>query len=249
MFEDQTITGIIPARYASTRFPGKPLAMLSEKPMVQWVYEGCKDSFDHIAVATDDRRIAAAVEQFGGKCIMTSPDHHTGTERCLEAVQKLDQQHGIRSDIVVNIQGDEPFIRQEQIRELLGCFVNAKVQIGTLRRALAADEDPADPNIVKMTTDHTGRALFFSRAPIPYFRFIDNPAPQHYMKHIGLYAFRKNTLEEICKLPPSPLEQAESLEQLRWMEHGFEIHTRPTGFVSMGVDTPEDLEKIRNRIG
>lgn len=248
MFEDQKITGIIPARYASTRFPGKPLAMLGGKPMVRWVYEGCKDVFDHIAVATDDRRIADAVEAFGGHCIMTSPDHRTGTERCLEAVQLMEQQHGNQSDIVVNIQGDEPFIRREQLTELLGCFVNESVKIGTLHRELSADEDPGDPNIVKVVTDHAGRALYFSRSPIPYFRDGQQPRPEMYMKHIGLYAFRKSTLEKICQLPPSSLEQAESLEQLRWMENGFEIHTRPTAYISMGVDTPGDLEKLRARI-
>jgi 3-deoxy-manno-octulosonate cytidylyltransferase (CMP-KDO synthetase) len=215
--------------------------------MVQWVYEGCKDSFDHIAVATDDRRIADAVERFGGQCIMTSPDHRTGTERCLEAAQQLDRLHGIQTDIVVNIQGDEPFIRQEQITELLGCFENPLAEIGTLRRQFSEDEDPSDPNIVKVVTDLSGRALYFSRSPIPFYRD-GRQGPGHYMKHIGLYAFRKATLEKICNLPPSPLEQAESLEQLRWMENGFGIQTRPTAYISMGVDTPEDLEKLRGRI-
>lgn len=243
----QRITGIIPARYASTRFPGKPLAMLGDKPMVQWVYEGSRDIFDHIAIATDDRRIADAVERFGGHCIMTSPDHGTGTERCLEAVQGLARQ-GIVSDIVVNIQGDEPFIRQEQIRELLDCFSDEAVEIGTLRRELSVEEDPEDPNIVKVVTDQSGRALYFSRFPIPFFRDGKKSATATCTKHIGLYAFRTSTLEQICKLPPSPLEQAESLEQLRWMENGFAIHTRPTAYISMGVDTPEDLEKLRARI-
>lgn len=249
MLEDQKITGIIPARYASTRFPGKPLAMLGDKPMVRWVYEACKDVFDHIAVATDDERIAAAVEQFGGECIMTSDRHRTGTERCLEAVQKMDRQGGVRSDIVVNIQGDEPFIRPEQIRELLECFRDDAVEIGTLRRELSEEEDPFDPNIVKVVTDTAGRALYFSRSPIPFFRDGQKSAAATHAKHIGLYAFRTSTLEKICKLPPSPLEQAESLEQLRWMENGFGIQTRPTAYSSMGVDTPEDLEKLRARIG
>lgn len=248
MLEDHIITGIIPARYASSRFPGKPLAMLGGKPMVRWVYDGCKDSFDHIAVATDDRRIADAVEQFGGRCIMTSPEHRTGTERCLEAVQQLDRLQGIQTDIVVNVQGDEPFIRKEQIVELLGCFEEDRAEIGTLRRTLSDDEDPSDPNIVKVVTDHAGCALYFSRAPIPFFRDGKQPVPEQYMKHIGLYAFRKPALEKICKLPPSPLEQAESLEQLRWMENGFRIHTRQTAYLSMGVDTPEDLERLRDRI-
>ena len=248
MLKHQIITGIIPARYASSRFPGKPLAMLGDKPMVQWVYEGCKDSFDRIAVATDDRRIADAVEQFGGRCIMTSPDHRTGTERCLEAVQQMDQLHGFQSDIVVNIQGDEPFIRPEQIRELLGCFESEGVEIGTLFRELSPAENPGDPNIVKVVSDHNGKALYFSRSPIPFFRDGKQPGPQHYMKHIGLYAFRKTTLEKICQLAPSALEQAESLEQLRWMENGFSIHTHPTAYISMGVDTPGDLERLREHI-
>lgn len=217
--------------------------------MVQWVYEGCQDIFDHIAVATDDPRIAEAVEQFGGQCIMTSTIHRTGTERCLEAVQKLDLQLGVKSDIVVNIQGDEPFIRKEQIGELLDCFTEDPVEIGTLRRELSPDEDPFDPNIVKVVTDHNGRALYFSRSPIPYFRDGQKSPAGPFTKHIGLYAFRASTLEHICKLPPSPLEQAESLEQLRWMENGFGIYTRPTAFISMGVDTPEDLEKLRARLG
>lgn len=248
MLEHQRITGIIPARYASSRFPGKPLAMLGGKPMIQWVYEGCQGIFDHIAVATDDRRIAVAVEEFGGHCIMTSTRHRTGTERCLEAVQKMNQQQGIWSDIVVNIQGDEPFMRKEQIGELLGCFTEETVEIGTLRRELSAEEDPLDPNIVKVVTDQEGRALYFSRSPIPYFRDGQETPTGPHTKHIGLYAFRASTLEQVCKLPPSPLEQAESLEQLRWMENGFTIHTRPTAYTSMGVDTPEDLEKLRARI-
>lgn len=254
MLNNQRITGIIPARYASTRFPGKPLAMLGEKPMVQWVYEGCKDVFDQIAVATDDRRIAEAVEKFGGQCIMTSASHRTGTERCLEAVQKLARQ-GVVSDIVVNVQGDEPFIRKEQILELLDCFTEEEAKIGTLRREMAEDEDPDDPNTVKLVTDLTGRALYFSRSPVPFFRDRQKTAADtlgttaHYLKHIGLYAFRANALEQICQLPPSPLEQAESLEQLRWMENGFVIHTRPTAYPSMGVDTPQDLEKLRAKLG
>jgi 3-deoxy-manno-octulosonate cytidylyltransferase (CMP-KDO synthetase) len=248
MLEHQKITGIIPARYASTRFPGKPLAMLGEKPMVQWVYEGCTGVFDHIAVATDDHRIADVVEAFGGHCIMTSPDHRTGTERCLEAVRLMEQSQGIQSDIVVNIQGDEPFIRREQLTELLGCFENKSVEIGTLRRELSPDDDPGDPNIVKLVTDHAGRVLYFSRSPIPYFRDGQQLQPDQYMKHIGLYAFRADTLEEICQLPPSPLEQAESLEQLRWMENGYEIYSRATAYISAGVDTPGDLEKLRARI-
>ena len=248
MLKKQRITGIIPARYASVRFPGKPLKILGGKPMVQWVYEGCADSFDHLTVATDDQRIADAVSNFGGNFLMTSASHRTGTERCLEAVQLL-KKKGISSDIVVNVQGDEPFIRTEQIEELLGCFDHEDAEIGTLYSILEPGEDPHDPNIVKVIADQAGRAIYFSRSPIPYFR--NNAADKKgtYLKHIGLYGYRADTLEKICALPPSSLETAESLEQLRWLENGYHIFIRHTRYQSRGVDTPEDLERLRSQIG
>ena len=247
MIRKQKATGIIPARYASTRFPGKPLALLGGRPMVQWVYEGCRAIFDHLVVATDDHRIREAVEAFGGNVIMTSSEHTTGTERCSEAARILAEQ-GIQSDIVVNIQGDEPFIQKEQLIELLDCFDDARTEIATLARAFDKDEDTENPNIVKVAMSKTGRALYFSRSPIPYLRIAKNTRRYHYLKHVGIYAFRYEVLQTICGLPPGDLEQAESLEQLRWLENDFMIRVYRTAYSSYGVDTPEDLEILQKRI-
>jgi 3-deoxy-manno-octulosonate cytidylyltransferase (CMP-KDO synthetase) len=240
--------GIIPARYASTRFPGKPLAMLGQKPMIHWVYEGASSLFDHLLVATDDRRIYEAVSAFGGKVVMTSEAHKSGTERCAEAARIHEKESGLRFSHIVNIQGDEPLIQPGQIQTLMDCILVPDTPIATLMRPLAGAEELENPNVVKVVVDLSFRALYFSRAPIPWERDrspgLKSGIPEYYA-HIGLYAFRRDVLEELVKLPSTPLEQAESLEQLRWIEHGFRIRAAVTSLPSLGVDTPEDLEKIR----
>lgn len=242
--------GIIPARYASTRFPGKPLAMLGEKPMIQWVYERASSLFDHLLVATDDQGIYDAVERFGGKVQMTSARHKSGTDRCAEAAGLYEQQTGLAFSHVVNIQGDEPLIQAEQLQILIDCIQIPGTGIATLIRPLEAEEELGNPNMVKVVVDQSFKALYFSRAPIPFVR--SSGAEQKHANipfytHIGLYAFRREILQQVVKLPLSALEQAESLEQLRWMEHGITIRTAVTHLPSLGVDTPEDLELIRKQ--
>ena len=240
--------GIIPARYASTRFPGKPLALLGQKHMIQWVYERASSLFEHLLVATDDPRIYDAVVAFGGKVVMTSPEHSSGTERCAEAASLYEKESGLRFSHVVNIQGDEPLIQSRQLQTLLDCILVPDTPIATLIRPLNALEELENPNVVKVVVDLNFKALYFSRAPIPRVRDAkqDWESGGHkFYTHIGLYAFRREVLEEVVKLPPTLLEQAESLEQLRWMEHGISIRTAVTTLPSLGVDTPEDLEKIR----
>ena len=242
--------GIIPARYASTRFPGKPLALLGNKPMIQWVYERASSLFENLLVATDDQRIHDAVEQFGGKVQMTSPEHDSGTERCAEAARLYEKQEKHYFSHVVNIQGDEPMIRMEHLRALTDCFRNSGTGIATLIKQMNDLKDLENPNVVKVVVDQSYRALYFSRTPIPYKR--NKTADQddgklQFYTHIGLYGFQREILEQVVKLPPSVLEQAESLEQLRWLEHGISIQTAVSNFPSVGVDTPEDLEKIRKQ--
>lgn len=240
--------GIIPARYASTRFPGKPLAMLGEKPMIQWVYERASSLFEHLIVATDDQRIYEAVRLFGGKVQMTSPNHSSGTERCAEAASSYESLTGLRFTHVVNIQGDEPLIQTGQLQTLMDCFQSPGTGIATLIRILKEKEELLNPNVVKVVTDQSMRALYFSRSPIPFVResgFEWKRAKVPFYSHIGLYAFRRDLLEEVVLLPPGRLETAESLEQLRWLEHGITIRCAITNLPSLGVDTPEDLERIR----
>ena len=243
--------GIIPARYASTRFPGKPLAMLGDKPMIQWVYERASGLFEHLLVATDDPRIQDAVTRFGGKVVMTSPDHRSGTERCAEAAGLYEAQNGLKFSHVVNIQGDEPLIRTEQVRALMDCFKKAGTQIATLIREISGEEDLKNPNVVKVVVDRSFRALYFSRSAIPFVRESGTkqvPRVRFY-SHIGLYGFQREVLDQVVQLPPTNLEQAESLEQLRWLEHGKSIQTALTDLPSLGVDTPEDLDRLRKEAG
>jgi 3-deoxy-manno-octulosonate cytidylyltransferase (CMP-KDO synthetase) len=240
--------GIIPARYASTRFPGKPLVLVSDRPLIQWVYEGCTGLFDYLTVATDDNRIYEAVKAFGGNVVMTSPDHPSGTDRCLEAADIVAKELGLHPDVVVNIQGDEPLIRKEQLAELLGCFDNPETEIATLVKQFGKDEDPENPDSVKVVAGTDHNALYFSRSVIPYLRDKQCESPYPCLKHVGLYAYRTEVLKKICKLPPSSLERAESLEQLRWLENGFTIRIRTTDYPNMGVDTPDDLRKIQNYV-
>lgn len=236
---------IIPARYASTRFPGKPLALLGGKPVIQRVYEQVAGVLDDAVVATDDRRIYDAVLAFGGKAEMTSTEHRSGTDRCWEAYCK----QGGAYDVVVNVQGDEPFIRPAQLEALKRCFDDPETQIATLVKPFAEKdglEALENPNSPKVVLDGRSRALYFSRSVIPYLRGVDRAEwlRRHtYYKHIGIYAFRTEVLREVTSLPQSPLELAESLEQLRWLENGYRIGVGVTNFDTVGIDTPEDLER------
>ncbi len=240
------IAGIIPARYASTRFPGKPLVLINGKPMIQHVYERVVTVLDEVVVATDDERIFDAVEGFGGKVVMTSADHPSGTDRCYEAYTKI----GREFDVVVNIQGDEPFIQPSQIQVLVACFDSPSTEIATLVRAINTDEGKEflfNPNHPKVVMNSRGEALLFSRSVIPHLRGV---AENEYLEkgeffaHIGIYAFRPSVLRELVILPPSSLEKAESLEQLRWLENGYAIRCGITTERTVGIDTPEDLLKL-----
>ena len=240
--------GVIPARYASSRFPGKPLALIGDKPMIQRVYEQASKTLDKVYVATDDEKIFKCVVDFGGKAVMTSPNHLSGTDRCSEAIAKIESEIGEMIEVVINIQGDEPFIKPEQITALMNCFADEEVEIATLIRKTAADEDLFNPNQPKVIINSTGEAIYFSRSVIPFIRDfeVSEWAKKHtFFKHIGLYAYKTKTLHEITKLPRSPLEIAESLEQNRWIENGYKIMTAVTDWESIGIDTPEDLGKAK----
>lgn len=234
--------GIIPARYASTRFPGKPLAMLGGRTVIQRVYEQATAILDEAYVATDDERIFQAVEQFCGRAIMTREDHKSGTDRIEEAAEKI----GTQADVIINIQGDEPFIQKSQIETLMHLFDEPSTQIGTLGKRFESIEAAMNPNSPKIVTDKRGFALYFSRSIIPYVRGKEQAEwLQHfpYLKHLGLYAYRREVLQEVTQLPQSPLEIAESLEQLRWLENGYRIRVGLTDVETVGIDTPEDLQR------
>ena len=239
-----TFIGIIPARYASTRFPAKPLALLGGKPVIQRVYEQVAGVLDEVYVATDDERIEAAVRAFGGQVVMTSVHHKSGTDRCHEAYEKIGKPY----DVVVNIQGDEPFIHPSQLRTVKECFADPATQIATLVKPFDAGDTEAlcNANSPKVVVGRGMNALYFSRAVVPYQR---NTPPEDwlkhhtYYKHIGLYAYRAEVLREITSLPQSPLELAESLEQLRWLENGYAIKVGVTHQETIGIDTPQDLER------
>lgn len=237
--------GIIPARYASTRFPGKPLAVLGGKTVIQRVYEQATSVLDEAWVATDDERIYQAVEAFGGRVVMTRSEHKSGTDRIEEAAEKI----GTDADVIINIQGDEPFIQPSQIRTLMQLFDNADTQIGTLGKKFESMEVAKSPNSPKIVTDLQGFALYFSRSVIPFVRGVEqNEWIVHfpYLKHLGLYAYRREVLHEVTQLPQSPLELAESLEQLRWLENGYRIRVGLTDVETVGIDTPEDLQRAED---
>lgn len=242
--------GIIPARYASTRFPGKPLVELAGKPVVQWVYEKASAVLDEVIVATDDERIVACVEDFGGKAVMTSVNHRSGTDRCFEALQKISSGF----DVVVNIQGDEPFITTQQILSLMADFRDAKTDIATLARQILPEdgiEYLQNPNHVKLVVNQKNEAMYFSRSVIPFLRDVpvnDWLSHHSFYKHLGVYAYRAHVLQEITSLAPSVLEKSESLEQLRWLENGYCIRVGFTDQETIGIDTPEDLLKAENYI-
>lgn len=236
---------IIPARYASTRFPAKPLAMLGGKPVIQRVYEQVAGVFDEAYVATDDIRIEEAVKAFGGKVVMTSVDHNSGTDRCFEAYLKVGQGY----DVVVNIQGDEPFIQSSQLQAIKACFDDPSTHIATLVKPFTANDSFAaleNANSPKVVISKNMNALYFSRSIIPYQRNAEKEdwLKNHvYYKHIGLYAYRADVLMEITSMPQSSLELSESLEQLRWLENGYTIKVGMTEVETIGIDTPEDLER------
>ncbi len=245
---------IIPARYASTRFPGKPLCPLSGKPLILHVYERSKlaKSALEVFVATDNKLIYDAVEGFGGKAIMTSEGHQSGTDRIAEAVKILENTgYGIQdTDIIVNVQGDEPMIQPEMIDDVIEVMEDERASIGTLAKKIEKAEEITDPNIVKVVFNEDGFALYFSRSPIPYHRDGNQLSrhasriTQHYFKHIGIYAYRKDVLLRLSTLPSTRLEEIEKLEQLRALETGFKIKVKETGFETIGVDTPTDLERV-----
>ena len=237
---------VIPARYASTRFPGKPLAILGGKTVIERVYEQVSKVIDEVYVATDDERIRQTVEGFGGKAVMTSPDHKSGTDRIEEAVEII----GTDADVVVNVQGDEPFIHESQIRTVCECFNDEATQIATLGKPFGRTPSDIDaienPNSPKIAVSKNGYALYFSRSVIPFCRGKQReswPESFPYLKHIGLYAYRREVLHEVTLLPQGELEKAESLEQLRWLENGYKIKVGTTDIETIGIDTPEDLAK------
>jgi 3-deoxy-manno-octulosonate cytidylyltransferase (CMP-KDO synthetase) len=234
--------GIIPARYASTRFPGKPLTLIHNKPMVQHVYERAKEAdFDDVYVATDDERIKNAVESFGGKVIMTNPQHASGTDRCAEAARILNL---AETDLIVNIQGDEPFIRKDEINLLIKLFDNQNIQIATLAKPISTEEELNNPNKVKVVFTNSNKALYFSRSPIPSHisHLISQISNLKSHKHLGIYAYNNSILQQITKLPVSSLEETEKLEQPRWLENDFTIHISICHHESIAIDTPEDLK-------
>ncbi|MCM3880865.1 MAG: 3-deoxy-manno-octulosonate cytidylyltransferase [Vicinamibacterales bacterium] len=240
----QHTVAVIPARYGSTRIPGKALADIDGRPMVEHVYRRAAAAHyvDRVIVATDDERIAEAVRRFGGDVRMTKPDHLTGTDRLAEVAASLD------CDLIVNVQGDEPLIEPESINAAIEPFrSDSALVMSTVCRRLSNAEEAADPNVVKVVTDRRGVALYFSRAPIPYLRGPQDEGAGPY-KHIGLYVYRREFLLQVAALAPTPLERSESLEQLRVLEHGFSIKVVQTTHDSIGVDTPEDLERVRRLV-
>ncbi|TGD79447.1 3-deoxy-manno-octulosonate cytidylyltransferase [Hymenobacter wooponensis] len=236
--------GIIPARFASTRLPGKPLVDLGGQSMIQRVIGQARQSgLSRVVVATDDKRILEHVLSFGGEAVLTSPNHPSGTDRVWDAYQQLN----VSADCIINIQGDEPFVHPAQIDALIELFAQAQPpQLATLVKPVLTDEELFSPHLPKVVLDTTGHALYFSRHPLPFQRQQLQPEwRQHhrYLRHIGLYAYRPDVLAEITQLSPSPLELAESLEQLRWLEHGYRILTAETELETIGIDTPEDVER------
>ncbi len=237
------VIGIIPSRYASTRFPSKPLAMIKGKTMIQRVWEQAwKSKLDAVVVATDDMRIADEVLKFGGQYVLTDPNHRSGTDRCREALYMLEGQY----DAVVNIQGDEPFIDPAQINQVIGLIGRDDTQLASLAKRIEDEDELFSPNVVKVVMDKQGNALYFSRNPIPFMRNLDRDKwlqKGEFYKHIGLYAYKTETLCQIAEMQSTALEMAESLEQLRWLENGLRIRMGVTQLESLSIDTQEDYEK------
>ncbi|MBR4440507.1 MAG: 3-deoxy-manno-octulosonate cytidylyltransferase [Bacteroidales bacterium] len=241
------ILGIIPSRYASTRFPGKPLAMIGSKTMIHRVYERASQAFDDVVVATDDQRIFNEVGKFGGKVVMTSEKHQSGTDRCAEAAKIYSEQTGKTFAAVINIQGDEPFVDPDQLRQLGSLFNDSSVEIATLVKRAKTSDEVFSENTAKVIVNTNNEAVYFSRSPIPFYRGKEREqwVTSHvYYRHIGVYAYRSDILQKITLLPQSGLELAERLEQNRWIENAYKIKVCLTDFEGLAVDTPEDLEKI-----
>lgn len=242
------VLGIIPARYASTRFPGKPLALINGKPMIQHVYERVSQisAVAEAIVATDDERIADTVRQFGGQVMMTSSEHRSGTDRCGEVLRNLGEK-ALQFDIVINIQGDEPFVDASQLETVIAAFSNPATQIATLKKRIDNLDSLLSPNVVKVIATPNGKAVYFSRQPLPYLRGVEQQRwleSHTFFKHIGIYAFRRQTLSVLVQLQQTPLEKCESLEQLRWLENGYHISVLETTVENLSVDTPEDLKNL-----
>lgn len=245
------ILGLIPARYASTRFPGKPLADIGGKPMIQRVYERAASVLEHVYVATDDERIATVVRAFGGRVVMTADTHKSGTDRCAEAINTVQAELGVSFHAVINIQGDEPFIEPTQIELLASAFDDEKTEIATLVKPVDNQSDLTSPNKPKVVLSEEGNALYFSRQPIPYLRGVELDkwldSGVKFYNHIGMYGYRSDILAKITKLPLGTLEKAESLEQLRWLENGYSIKVLETKLESLSIDTTEDLQALKDR--
>ena len=242
------IIGIIPARYGSTRFPGKPLVDIDGKSMIQRVFEQSSKSklLSRVVIATDDERILTHVQEFGGNAMMTSPQHISGTDRCAEIIRK---ENGTKWDAVINIQGDEPYIQPEQIDLLCRCIKSPDVTVATLVKEIKTSDELFNHNNVKVVLNKYMEAIYFSRSPVPYSRnYPDQEWIRHhtYYKHIGIYAYRTNVLLEIAQLPKTKLEITESLEQLRWIENGYKIKAELTSFESIAIDTPDDLLRLKS---
>lgn len=234
---------LIPARFQAVRFPGKPLASLAGKPVIQWVYENVSHALDDVWVATDDQRIYDAVVSFGGNTVFTSSAHRSGTDRCAEAASILKKETDF--DVVINVQGDEPFIKAEQINQLMACF-DGQTEIATLIKKIDTEEELFNPNRPKAVIDSNHNALYFSRSTIPFIRNESEDSwlqSHNFWAHVGMYAYTYEVLQKITLLNPGKLEKAESLEQLRWLENGYRIKTAETNFQSIGIDTPDDLDK------
>jgi 3-deoxy-manno-octulosonate cytidylyltransferase (CMP-KDO synthetase) len=241
------ILGIIPARYGSNRFPGKPLIDIKGKSMIQWVYERSAEVIDYLIVATDDIRIFDEVKRFNGKVVMTSKLHKTGTDRCAEAYKSYKDESGINFDIVINIQGDEPFVHKEHLKKVISNFDNESTQISTLIKQIKDKEDIFNPNLPKVLIDIENFAIYFSRSSIPFIRDCEKDIwhiKHTFYKHIGIYAYKTEVLEEITKLSQSSLELAESLEQNRWIENGYKIKVAETEKENFAIDTEDDLKKF-----
>jgi 3-deoxy-manno-octulosonate cytidylyltransferase (CMP-KDO synthetase) len=240
--------GIIPSRYQSTRFPGKSLADICGKTMIQRVYEQASKAMADVWVATDDERIVAEVKRFGGNVVMTSTEHRSGTDRCAEAARKVTEQTGKTYDVVVNIQGDEPFMQPHEIELIQDCFTSSPdTQIATLIQPILKNEDIFKPVMVKVILDNNSNAIYFSRAPIPHIFGVDQSKwleSYPFYGHVGLYAYRFSTLQELANLSEVLVEKRESLEMLRWLENGYKIKTNITDSDNFGIDTPEDLAKV-----
>jgi 3-deoxy-manno-octulosonate cytidylyltransferase (CMP-KDO synthetase) len=244
---EMNILGIIPARWASTRFPGKPLVNIGDKTMIQRVFEQSSAILKHVVVATDDQRIVDEVKRFGGQVVMTDTNHKSGTDRCAEAVKVYEGQIGEEFDVIINIQGDEPFIQPEQISGIIRCFDDENTQIATLIKKITSFDALVNPNNPKVVVNKIMEAIYFSRSIIPY--VVNLPKEEwlskcSFYEHLGLYAYHKDVLEQITRLQPSMLETMESLEQNRWIENGFTIKVAETTYENISIDTIEDLNEI-----